>query len=520
MGPSWERLKRKILMKLLEAQIRLSSRSSRQGEKKMPIFVLVNAGMSSAAGHGNLFNESYSAVIERAVRPALQKLGVWFETRNYGMSSAVSGPELALCNVPIYGSSVDVMIWNFAVTEGRDVSCMEMFLRQASIGPSRPAFIALGVGYGSALEPRRAILHHLENSGVAALYMPPSVGREVKEGIPDSFGMTDAELQSMPPFVRSFKCEGALEKGEPGCDNAKWTPMCPKGRYRMGWHPGWKSHALLGNLMGLSLLEAVDDALAELEKHNLLRDTSAALRELKMLEDHEYEAFAKSEPTEFHDGMIKDGAENLEGLNLTSLLYMRRAYCHTARLPAETRFLGILTESSQVGFFHYDKGVSVKRAGMETNNSTRMRLAFQDSERQDCEVPLNVDYKDFFYVGEPEGAKSLVLPNDAEIRAYGMSQPLVGIIGFTLAMADYSRYPTGYLRDSHLETGEWEMSVNGIPVTGRVRVAPTGAPAGDAVFVRHKDGWHFPPNEDGRFEIQVRVKAVGKFLWFSSFMIF
>jgi hypothetical protein len=37
-------------MKLLEAQIRMSSRSSRQGEKKMPIFVLVNAGMSSAAG--------------------------------------------------------------------------------------------------------------------------------------------------------------------------------------------------------------------------------------------------------------------------------------------------------------------------------------------------------------------------------------------------------------------------------------------------------------------------------------
>jgi hypothetical protein len=169
-----------------------------------------------------------------------------------------------------------------------------------------------------------------------------------------------------------------------------------------------------------------------------------------------------------------------------------------------------------VGFFHYDKGVSKRQAQREDDNRTRIRLAYEDGARQECPLLLNVDYKDFFYLVEPEGTKSLVLPNDAEIAAYGAGQTLAGIIGFTLAECDWGKCPKGDLRDSHLETREWEMYVNGIPVTGRVKIKPTG----HAVFVRHKDGWHFPPNDEGRFEIQVRVKAAGMSLRFSSFMIY
>jgi hypothetical protein len=524
MGPSWERLKRRFLKKLLEAQIGLASHSNNNhNNKRMPTFVWATGGHSAAAAHGDLYNESYSAVLERAVQPVLQRLGVWFEARNYAMGGTMSAPELALCSVPIYGTAVDAISWDFGMTDGRDVSSMEMYFRQASLGPGRPSCVALEIqGY---VGPRRSVLRSLENSGVAALYMPPDVVNTAHSGIPDSFGKTDAELQAMPPFVRSFKCEGALEKGEPGCSKEKWTPACPDAKYRTSWHPGWKWHALVGNLLGLSLLEAVDDALAEMETLDLKRESalSSALQELQALEDRDYEAFARSEPTDYNDGMIKDGVENMgENLNLTSLLFTKRPYCHTARLPAETRYLGILTESSEVGFYHYDRGVSKRHAQDEANsNSTQIRLAYDADERQKCELLLQVDYKDYFYVGEPEGAKSLVLPNDAELRAYGVGgtdqkPSLAGIVGFTFAACDWGKCPQGNLLEPQLDTGEWEMSVNGVPVTGRVRIAPSG----DAVFVRHRDGWHFPPNDKGRYEIQVRVTAVGHYVRFSSLMIF
>jgi hypothetical protein len=111
------------------------------------------------------------------------------------------------------------------------------------------------------------------------------------------------------------------------------------------------------------------------------------------------------------------------------------------------------------------------------------------------------------------------LPNDAEITAYGTDQPLSGIVGFALGDCD-DKCPEGYLQESHLETGEWEMSVNGILITGWVRVAPTLGPGGSAVFVHHKDGWHFPRNADCQFEIQVRVMAVDQYLRFRYFEIF
>jgi hypothetical protein len=274
-----------------------------------------------------------------------------------------------------------------------------------------------------------------------------------------------------------------------------------------------KWHAMKGNVLALSMLEVVEDALADLEALTLQKDAESVYQELKLLEDQEYETFAKSEPSRDFEFMVKDGPDQLdEGVDLASFLFKRRPYCHTARLPAEARYSGILTETHQSGFLHYDTGISRRVAESEANDSSNMRLVYSELERQDCSELLQVDYKDYFYIGESEGAKSLVLPNEAELRVYGTGQPIVGIIGFALRSCEWG-CETYVLNDSHLDTGEWEMSVNGLPVTGRVKVI-------DTFFVRHKDGWFFPPNDDGRFEIQVRVTAERKQVRLSSFVIF
>jgi hypothetical protein len=280
--------------------------------------------------------------------------------------------------------------------------------------------------------------------------------------------------------------------------------------------PCRKWHALFGNLFGLAILEVVDDALDELAKLDL-KDPKARYQELEEEEDRELELFVNSQPSDSHEDMIKSGrTDETQDFDL-SALFRRRPYCHTARLPAETRYLGILTEASpdKVGFFHYDVGMPRQEAEKEANNGTRLRLVYDANERQDCSLLLQVDYKDYFYLGEPEGAKSLVLPNDMETRYYPTNEPLLGMVGVSMMACDWGKCPNGNLLEEDLDTGDWEMSVNGIPVTGHVTVNPNGVVS----FVRHNDGWHFPPNPDGRFEIQVRVNSVGKYVRISSFII-
>jgi hypothetical protein len=268
-------------------------------------------------------------------------------------------------------------------------------------------------------------------------------------------------------------------------------------------------------MFGLAILEAVDDALDELERLDL-KDPKARYQELEEEDDRDHELFVNSQPSDPHEDMIKSGRnESTKDFDL-SKLFVRRPYCHTARLPAETRYLGILTERpDKVGFFHYDTGITKKQAQKEANNGTRLRLVYDVEERQDCSILLQVDYKDYFYLGEPEGAKQLVIPNDMEALHYPTGEPPLGMVGMSMMVCDWGRCPPGNLLEEHLDAGEWEMSVNGVPVTGRITVDPNGI----ATFLRHKDGWYFPPNADGRFEIQVRVNSVGKYVRFSSFII-
>jgi hypothetical protein len=129
------------------------------------------------------------------------------------------------------------------------VGSMEMYFRQAALNPSRPACVAMEI-QGSAPQ-RIRVLKHLEASGVAALYVPTDVSKEVFDGIPDSFGLNETQILALPPYVRSFKCEDAIEKGEPGCAADKWTPVqpvCKDAKYRTSWHPGW--YVLLLILIG------------------------------------------------------------------------------------------------------------------------------------------------------------------------------------------------------------------------------------------------------------------------------
>jgi hypothetical protein len=111
-GDSVNRLHRKLLMKFVQAQAELRKVESNldgcdciHGDKAIggistadntttsywnvnstyAKFVWATGGHSASAGHGNLFNETYTAFMERAVKDVFAAMGVGFEGRNYAM---------------------------------------------------------------------------------------------------------------------------------------------------------------------------------------------------------------------------------------------------------------------------------------------------------------------------------------------------------------------------------------------------------------------------------------------------
>jgi len=110
MGLSWQRLRQRVEYKVLQS---LQDTSS--------TFLWATGGHSSTAGHGNFYDESYTAVLERLVTPLFAALGISFEGRNYAMGGTVSSPETAACFEEIFGADdIDVAVWDFGYVYKRD----------------------------------------------------------------------------------------------------------------------------------------------------------------------------------------------------------------------------------------------------------------------------------------------------------------------------------------------------------------------------------------------------------------
>jgi hypothetical protein len=109
-GDSPNRLKRKLLIKILSMQTAIQTKESNvrgcdcingdqplggpariENDDDAPLdkiferYIWATGGHSAAAGHGNLYNESYTAFMERDLKPIFGAIGIEFEGRNYAM---------------------------------------------------------------------------------------------------------------------------------------------------------------------------------------------------------------------------------------------------------------------------------------------------------------------------------------------------------------------------------------------------------------------------------------------------
>ena len=155
------------------------------------------------------------------------------------MGGTGSASEMAMCWEEIFGNDVDFFSWDYGMTDAGGGGKPWRFMHYAYSGassPGRPAFMGITVNEGGQLDE---MVQHLEDNGVPIFLQKDALWTEMRKGIPDTFGLSTDEINSMPAFVRNFKCNDVIEKGEPFCEEEKYTTgICDGRQGKAPWHPG------------------------------------------------------------------------------------------------------------------------------------------------------------------------------------------------------------------------------------------------------------------------------------------
>lgn len=519
-APYNDALVRRIAEKLLLGMI----------QEQQARLVWASAGMSSAAGHGNMMSEAYSQLLSDNLRPLFAQLNIDFETRNYGMSAMPSVAELSFCQREIYGADVDILTWDFGQTDGaRRPWMMGFFFWRAGMHlPRPPVLTALKIGetqhrWNSPGGKRVAVGRTLQNLGLSVLLENERVWNEALEGIPDTVGKTQAEIDSMPILTRYFKCNGRVETGVP-CTDHKWNQtMCNKDIWRRSWHPGFRVHALLG-LRTLVLLDALEDSLQWIHFRIDREPTLTAPDLVEQLQKENRANLDRFRASEIPESFLEPWKQLL-GLSDDidpSILWNRQAYCHTARAPSQNRELGM-----------FDAPVLTLTQAKETTSSSiktvldRFHTVYQHSPEANCTEPVNWDYRDFYYVGHTDGWKELVVPTQPELAYYANrrdhsidARDWLGIVAVCSPGASDRRHAPYEPGEIFIDEFGINKTVGGgeLDLNGK-RVTATYDLAGDCSLLKHEDGYRFPIIRN-----KIRLRAMSndaeRFVRFTSLVVF
>lgn len=560
---SMERLKRKLKIKVLSMQMELGNLDSDfhgcdcsrgrdqsirvhdvlqtldteeesvifEGMENEPEFygkyTWATGGHSASASHGNLYNESYTAYMESDMKDVFGSIGIEFEGRNYAMGGTSSATVISMCWKEIFGEDVDFFSWDYGMTDGRVPSKIFHYAYRGAISQGRPALMVLHNGGRSSMG-RMPALQSLEKNGLPLFHMIPELEETMKDNFPDSQGISEEEIKALPEYVRNYKCGTGIEKGDPYCDAEKYSPwICPKRGKRASWHPGFKDHALDGHALSLFLVDALLDALRELKDH---KDTNSTLLDELIAEDTAlHEKLVRGPLPDVYKNVvdldkIKEGLKGFDESSFNETLFINGpSMCHTARLPSQTRYNGILTNDHiigkpvPVGQETYYVGHDINEAHNKPAEDNKMRIVYSMKERDmvcaGTNVTVKPDYPDSLYVNSLDGWAKLKFPNRAEKRFYRYNpDDYQGIIVFHIKKCDWGKCPANFLTIGDYNT-HWEMKVNQQQI---INVIDIGSEAGMAVA---ENGARIKPNESGQYEIEIKVNTAKKYLEFADFVI-
>jgi hypothetical protein len=290
---------------------------------------------------------------------------------------------------------------------------------------------------------------------------------------------------------------------------------------------------MIGHSISLFLLDSLLGALQDLAVKHKEESLQELISQLRDEDDDIYQnQLLPADVGDFANGFYRNQDEFLKDNFDASVLFRDRGLCRTARLPAQSRYLGYVTETGMlggpapVGEEEYDVGMNFEEAyNTPPSNATGfMQLAFCNAERDvDCPVTLKPDYKDFFTTRDGLGWSKMILPNAAEKKAYNYDPSKMQ--GHVLVVFKTWTCCTneGCLQAKDLNdgggTGEksWEMKINGKSVE---RLANFGNDWDAYLAVGDGDETHFPPNSLQEYEVEFKVNQASSHLEIFAVMLF
>lgn len=253
-------------------------------------------------------------------------------------------------------------------------------------------------------------------------------------------------------------------------------------------------------------MEVMEDALDELNSEP--GEMVEIYKRLEAEEDEEYRAFEERADVKYE---MQWAIEDLSAIQF----YRDPTFCHTARLPAQTRYLGHVFDKERYDtWFSYKKGFNFNT--LQKRPEHEIKLSYMPDGRETkqlCNLTLSIDSKDFFLAnGRFNGYQKIVVPNDAEQRAYDYHQSS-GIIVMCARACSSECAGSQLLSVDHVHTGKANMKVNGEPV-GSVEKF-------DNCFILRKETGrlHWESNHEQRYEIEVHVDSGGKHFEFTSIIV-
>jgi hypothetical protein len=222
-------------------------------------FTVVMGGHSAAAGHGNHFHQSYMMQFHKIMAPIFARLGVKLVTKNMAQGG-LGTVHNALGMGSLYGDEIDLLLWDSGMTEP-SVAHQDLFLRQGLLGGKR-----VPVVWGGNFNILRD-LHELADVDVGQF------GAGTDAVIPVE---SEEQALKVPYASRYMKCDKEQQdlcnKESRYCTKC-WIPRDDIDPEKVGfrisskfggqvkWHPGWRSHQLVGRTIAFSVLQALQEAI-------------------------------------------------------------------------------------------------------------------------------------------------------------------------------------------------------------------------------------------------------------------
>jgi len=506
--------------------------------------VWASGGHSAAAGHGNLLHENYPEYMERLAKDVFHSVGLDLIGRNNAMGGMDTVPEVAMCLEAKMGLDADIISWDSGMTEGGHPYKLPLYANRigGSSHRNRPIFAGIQM-CGNEQVRKIQSLKELQEWGLTTLYFPCTTQTAMHDSYPDMSALSGEQAEQVAPYAAYFRCKDMIEDGEPRCKDMKYnTTICPNRFGMASWHPGWKWHANVGHAMALFMVDSLVEALEDLTfaKANKVTgetyDPRKLFEILKGQDDKDYQTFKESAlelPTNLYELMPQEpfaNKNNEEGYVVDPALkpwILARApsICHSAFLPSQSRYLGLFdgrlnrgaktmeeTKMEEGITFQALKellqGENAPPVAHNEDQARPMKLVQdgnlhvngKNEDGSDCGHPVLYDFKDWMSSTNKDGWTFVKFPNQAELEYY--KQPRQdykprGFIMMCFLRCDWGKCPAGEI---NLETfDKLDVRLNGIRVVDKQLVGS------DCAFLRHERGLSFDADENGQYELKLRV---------------